>query len=244
MILHVIREHSKIYKSRKKLELMYKYTPPKFDWFLSLKTYHFQNPIFSMTTVTCCVMLLFGYIIYVFEREHQNGLITFPVSLYLAFIAMISGWPSDPFGDYNPVTIVGKGCTVISCFMGLLLLAGLLELLMLRIAPTLHDRPAIMWTAHYNMKKRQKVVAAQLIQLVYRRYKAEQADEHVSPYRFFRKYMQLTRQLKIMRREITLMLVQIEEIEAQAPQIFDRNQAPPIFDRNQQNHVPNVEQTN
>jgi len=106
--------------------------------------------------------------------------------------------------------------------MGLLLLAGLLELIMLRLAPTLHDRPAIMWVAHYNMKKRQKVVAAELIQLVYRRYKAEQADEKTSPYRFFRKYMQLTRQLKIMRREITLMLVQIEEIEAQAPQIFDR----------------------
>jgi hypothetical protein len=42
--------------------------------------------------------------------------------------------------------------------------------------------------------------------------------------------MQLTRQLKIMRREITLMLVQIEEIEAQAPHIFDRKQ---------QNRVPN-----
>lgn len=50
--------------------------------------------------------------------------------------------------------------------MGLLLLAGLLELIMQRLAPTLHDRPAITWVAHYNMKKRQKAVAAELIQLV------------------------------------------------------------------------------
>lgn len=50
--------------------------------------------------------------------------------------------------------------------MGLLLLAGLLELVMLKITPTAHDRPSIMWVSHYDMRKELRDVSARLIQLV------------------------------------------------------------------------------
>jgi cbb3-type cytochrome oxidase subunit 3 len=52
-----------MYKSR---------TPPKFDWFLSVKTYHYQYPIWSMLSLTVFVMFLFGYIVYIFERYEAS----------------------------------------------------------------------------------------------------------------------------------------------------------------------------
>lgn len=62
-------ERSHIYQARRKIAKMYiKHIPPKFDWFLSLKTYHYQSPIFSMSAVTIAVVFLFGHIIYIFER--------------------------------------------------------------------------------------------------------------------------------------------------------------------------------
>eukprot|EP00026_Physarum_polycephalum_P013198 Phypoly_transcript_13575.p1 GENE.Phypoly_transcript_13575~~Phypoly_transcript_13575.p1 ORF type:complete len:345 (+),score=50.15 Phypoly_transcript_13575:50-1036(+) len=227
MILHVIRDFSTIYKTRRKLAQMYKSrTPPKFDWFLSIKTYHYQYPIWSMLSLTIFVMFLFGYIVYIFEREVSGTNITFWVAVYLSFAGMVAGWPADPFGEYNPVTIVGKSLCTVSLFMGLLLLAGLLELIMSKLTPTVHDRPAIAWVAHYNMKKKQKEAAARLIQLVFRRHRDKaHKNTTIHELQYFRQYIQLVQKLQLIRRDITLKEMQIEEIEDSGPQIFEMHSA-------------------
>jgi len=218
MIFRVMRDYSTIFRERKRIGKMYiKHRPPKFNWFLSLKTYHYQNPLLTMTVMTVFCILIFGHITYVFERETPDTKFTYGISLYVAFICMVSGWPADPFGIYNTVTIFGMLAGVGCCLTGLVLLAQLLDMLMSQVNPTPHDRPAIMWVAHYDVKRKLRDTAARLIQLVYRKHK-----QHVklTPRQFFQRYISLSNKFQFLIREVTSMEVVIEETE-QATTLFD-----------------------
>jgi len=209
MIFRVLRDYSTIFRQRRKIGKMYvNHAPPKFNWFLSLKTLHYQYPLYMMTLLTASVVLLCGHITYIFEREVEDTKFTFGISVYVAFICMLSGWPADPFGIYNVVTIPGMLAGLGSCLAGLLLLAQLLDMLMSRITPTPHDRPAIMWVAHYNQKRKLMDTAARLIQLVYRRHKQR---EKPSASQFFSKYIKLASQFEKLHREVSSVQVKIEE---------------------------------
>jgi len=222
MVVRVLRDHSTIYQHRWKIGKMYKKNaPPKFDWFLSLKTIYFQEPIISLTLIMISLVLLFGYITYIFERELSDSKFSFLISLYVAFLCMCSGWPADPFGIYNVQTFPGMLAGVCCCLMGLVILAQLLDMLMSQITPTPHDRPAIMYVACYNKRRKLHDTAARLIQLIYRKHKGH---VKLSEHQFFQQYMYLTRKFKLLKREFTSMEVYIAETETQATtKLFDTN---------------------
>jgi hypothetical protein len=72
-------------------------------------------------------------------------------SLQLAFISMVTGWPTDTYDEYNPSTIVGRAACVVACLAGLMLLSWLIEAVSNQMALTPHQRPAVTWVSNYKV---------------------------------------------------------------------------------------------
>jgi len=98
------------------------------------------------------VIGIFGYGVYIFERESEPTRYTWLVGFYvrtlqliilsiiqrvnmfqqLSFISLITGWPTDTYEDYLPNTFWGRACCMASTTVGLVLLSeGLIGFLLL-----------------------------------------------------------------------------------------------------------------
>jgi hypothetical protein len=78
--------------------------------------------------VLCCAVqlllnLVFGYALYILEREAQPDDFTFPISVYVMTQVLLTGWATDTYDDYNPVTYAGKYTCIFATVAGLFLTA-------------------------------------------------------------------------------------------------------------------------
>ncbi|GAM17648.1 hypothetical protein SAMD00019534_008230, partial [Acytostelium subglobosum LB1] len=173
MFGRLYRDFSRVYRIRQKITDKYKAkneVPPKFNWSLSLKTLLYQRPLMTFIPFTLFIIFICSHIIYVFEREAQHQF-TYAVSLYISFISMFTGWPTDTYDHYNPVTFFGRFGAIMSSVLGLFTLACLIEQFSHLTRPTPHQRPIMNYIYLLEVQERERNSAAALIQVVWKRFK-------------------------------------------------------------------------
>eukprot|EP01101_Sappina_pedata_P008453 TRINITY_DN4681_c0_g1_i2.p1 TRINITY_DN4681_c0_g1~~TRINITY_DN4681_c0_g1_i2.p1 ORF type:complete len:502 (+),score=180.21 TRINITY_DN4681_c0_g1_i2:36-1541(+) len=141
---------------------------PAFSLKLSLKALYFQNPGFFLTLTTLINIAVAGYGVYIFEREADPQMYTIWVGVYLSFISMATGWPTDSFEDYMPVTFVGRFFCVVSCVVGLFLLTEIVEFVGRQIRKEPHEEFAVNWLTLRKVEEEELHLAATVIQTLYR----------------------------------------------------------------------------
>ncbi|KYQ99752.1 hypothetical protein DLAC_03695 [Tieghemostelium lacteum] len=171
MIARLIRDFSTIYNIRATIIRRFKNEiPPKFNWSLSFKSILFKNPLSSCLLLSLAVLLITSHIIYVFERE-ANANFTFAISFYISFLSMATGWPTDTYDEYNPSTFFGRVGAIMSCVLGLLLLAVLVENFSRLMQANSHQKPLLNHITLLELQEKEKESAARLIQTVWKRWK-------------------------------------------------------------------------
>jgi len=168
MVFRIIRDYSILYRNRDSISRNYDSFPPKFNWFLATKSIYHEKPFIFAFSLSMVILCMCGHVTYIFEREH-NIIFTFGVCLYLSFISMITGWPTDTYDIYNPGTFFGRGACIVSSLLGLFLLSFMIEAVSLQLLPTAHQRPAVTWVVQYKIHQKLRHTAATIIQLVWRR---------------------------------------------------------------------------
>ncbi|GMH99775.1 hypothetical protein TrLO_g9596 [Triparma laevis f. longispina] len=73
LFLHLLRDHSVIYKSRRDIivKIFSKIPNPQFNWFQTVQFEIDQNPVRFMLVLTTYYFFVFSYCIYVIEREYN-----------------------------------------------------------------------------------------------------------------------------------------------------------------------------
>jgi len=171
ILFKVLKDYSTVYRKRLALQRIPGYsrvTHPSFDTFLSLKMIFYQYPIKFITTFIVATCLILAYCIYVFEREAQSW--TFFISFYIIINSCLLGWGSDTFDEYTLRTWPGKILSLSGVVIGLFWLALLIDYVHSRMQPTRFQQNALQWVLKSNILEKERVVAARLIQLVWRHY--------------------------------------------------------------------------
>ncbi|GAM18511.1 hypothetical protein SAMD00019534_016860 [Acytostelium subglobosum LB1] len=180
MFIRVYRDFSHIYEMRHTINAKYKQNnnvPPKFNWQLSFKTLLYQRPLMSFIPFTVMIILICAHIIYVFERE-ASPLFNYGVSLYISFISMVTGWPTDPYELYKPTVVFAKFGAILSSMLGLFLLACLIEQFSRMTHPTAHQKPILNYIYLLEVQEKERDSAAKLIQVVWKRYKWQRLNNY------------------------------------------------------------------
>ncbi|EGG25154.1 hypothetical protein DFA_03402 [Cavenderia fasciculata] len=185
MFGRVYRDFSHVYKIRQSIIRKYRdrmEIPPKFNWALSFKSLLFQQPLTTFIPFTLFIIFICSHIIYVFEREANPEGFTYPVSLFISFLSMFTGWPTDTYDEHNPATIFGRFGAILSCVLGLFCLSCLIENFSNLTHPTPHQRPILNYITLLETQEKERDSAARLIQTVWRRYRWQHsnsfADNH------------------------------------------------------------------
>jgi len=172
--LKVARDYSNIYKYRKRISQLAGYPPsiePSFNAALSLKTFYYDHPIIFCATWTLVQSLIFGWAIYVFEREGQP-IFNFQNSFFLSISMMLLGWPADVRGELVPGTYTGTVLSYVLATVGISVFTLLLNYVINDLlVPSSLQKAAVDWNKFTKLKDAQRTAAAELIQLVWRRYR-------------------------------------------------------------------------
>eukprot|EP01102_Stenamoeba_stenopodia_P021006 TRINITY_DN8361_c0_g1_i1.p1 TRINITY_DN8361_c0_g1~~TRINITY_DN8361_c0_g1_i1.p1 ORF type:complete len:460 (+),score=74.44 TRINITY_DN8361_c0_g1_i1:135-1514(+) len=172
----VIRDYSNIYVRRNfilnsKAFPSYSSVPPTFDWGLCIKTLYYLWPARFLTICTLAVIGIFGYGVYIFERESEPTRYTWLVGFYLSFISLITGWPTDTYEDYLPNTFWGRACCMASTTVGLVLLSEVIDASARAIRNKPHQEYAVNWLARKELQNIEAHLAATIIQVIWRHHK-------------------------------------------------------------------------
>jgi len=138
---------------------------------LSLRLIFYENPSLVLTVSIVLVMSYFGYALYIFEREEQPEAFTYWISLYVALTCMLTGWATDTYDIYNPVTWWGKATCIATLVVGLCLFYMLIDFIHQRMRATRFQESALQWVEKYNLEHKQRVLAAVLIQTAFRQHR-------------------------------------------------------------------------
>ncbi|KAK5575725.1 hypothetical protein RB653_006859 [Dictyostelium firmibasis] len=228
LFCRILRDFSPVYKLRFHIQKqLLRDIAPKFNWTLSLKYIISIAPILTYLTFTLVTLAVTGQWMYVFERE-KNELFSFAVSVYISFLSMITGWPTDTYDEYNPQTFGGRSAAIVACIFGLLLLSFVIESFARLTQATSHQRPILNLVSLVEAQKKERESAARLIQLVWRRWRW-QSSTNMSQNRsmfnskealFCVKYIEYAKTLSRMRRERRAIQSQCQESEPQ-PSIIE-----------------------
>ncbi|PRP88340.1 hypothetical protein PROFUN_03254 [Planoprotostelium fungivorum] len=211
IIIRVMRDLSTVYRQRKHIERIS-------DWssFFIFKIYFNQHPIpVLLALLTACSMIM-GYTIYIFERDqdHKDG-ITFDLftstcvshpfilglscgqlndGMQLAVQVIISGWATDTWDQYNPVSPPGKVAALACVLLGLFLVAILLEYMHSKMQLSDWESTIMRAIDHSKARQNEAEQAARLIQIAWRFSLAREAEDEgvTNPYTF-----SLLKQLKM-----------------------------------------------
>ncbi|GMI07928.1 hypothetical protein TrVE_jg11150 [Triparma verrucosa] len=118
LFLHLFRDHSTIYKSRRDIivKIFDKIPNPHFNWFQTAQFEIDQNPIRFMAVLTTYYFFVFSYCIYVIEREYNPVDYTWLYGCWHTITVMTT------LGFNNvPATFFGKLCTFIAAITGIFL---------------------------------------------------------------------------------------------------------------------------
>ncbi|GAM29465.1 hypothetical protein SAMD00019534_126410 [Acytostelium subglobosum LB1] len=175
MFGRVFRDFSHVYKIRHSIVAKYREkneVPPKFNWALSMKTMLYQRPLATFIPITLLIIFICSHIIYVFEREAVHSPpFTYAASLYVSFLSMFTGWPTDTYDVYNPSTFFGRFGAIMSSILGLFMLACLIEQFSHLTHPTAHQKPIMNYIFMLEVQEQERNSAAKLIQVVWRRHR-------------------------------------------------------------------------
>lgn len=110
---------------------------------LSLKTVCFRSPItFSLSFLIICVVM-FGYTLYIMEREAQPASFSLLSGLFVAFQCFSMNWAADVYEDYNPITWGGRLTCVAAACSGLLLTSFIIGVVTQKLMPTNFENKAL-----------------------------------------------------------------------------------------------------
>jgi len=129
VLFKVMRDFSPIFRNRRTLMRIRAIASsnPIFNSFLSLKVLFFLHPITFIVLWIGFLCAVLGYCIYIFEREAQPEEFSYRISVYLAFISMVTGWATDTYDEYNPETWGAKFFAISCVIFGLFLFALLID---------------------------------------------------------------------------------------------------------------------
>ena len=175
LVFRVIRDYSEIWLNRRSIKKLTAFSSrtPNFDWWLSVKTMVYRNPIVFATSFYLFCILLFGYSVYILEREVQPDLFTIPIGFYLAFQCITIDWASDVYDVYDPITWPGKLTCLTAAMMGLLLTSFIIGIVSQSILPSKFEELALNCVSVEKAREKEKDNAARLIQYVWRNYRHE-----------------------------------------------------------------------
>ncbi|KAN0033947.1 hypothetical protein ACTFIV_000426 [Dictyostelium citrinum] len=229
LFCRILRDFSPVYKLRFHIQKqLIRDVAPKFNWTLSLKYIISIAPILTYLTFTVVTLAVTGQWMYVFERE-KNELFTFAVSVYISFLSMITGWPTDTYDEYNPQTFGGRFAAIVACIFGLLLLSFVIESFARLTQATSHQRPILNLVSLVEAQKKERDSAARLIQLVWRRWRWQSSmsmSQNRSMFNskealFCVKYIEYAKTLSRMRRERRAIQSQCQDSEPQQSSIIE-----------------------
>ena len=145
LAFRVIRDYSEIWLNRRSIKKLTAFSSrtPNFDWWLSVKTMVYRNPIIFATSFYLFCILIFGYSVYILEREEQPDLFTIPIGFYLAFQCVTIDWASDVYDVYDPITWPGKLTCLTAAMMGLLLTSFIIGIVSQSILPSKFEEMAL-----------------------------------------------------------------------------------------------------
>eukprot|EP01104_Vermistella_antarctica_P020048 TRINITY_DN829_c1_g1_i2.p1 TRINITY_DN829_c1_g1~~TRINITY_DN829_c1_g1_i2.p1 ORF type:complete len:605 (-),score=101.01 TRINITY_DN829_c1_g1_i2:51-1865(-) len=185
LVCRVLRDYSAVYVRRDIFVLYYrgaKQYIPSFDWLLAIRDLFHRRPLLCSSLSIIYVVMTFGYCTYVFEREvtgedsstglDRSNMDSYLVGIYLSLISMITGWPTDTYYEHNAATFGGRFFMVSSSAMGLLLLAEFIDVIsrLYRCRP--HQEYTVLWTQFHEIQLKESRLAAEIIQLAFRRHRA------------------------------------------------------------------------
>ena len=145
LVFRVIRDYSEIWLNRRSIKKLTAFSSrtPNFDWWLSVKTMVYRNPIIFATSFYLFCIVIFGYSVYILEREVQPDLFTIPIGFYLAFQCVTIDWASDVYDVYDPITWPGKLTCLTAAMMGLLLTSFIIGIVSQSILPSKFEELAL-----------------------------------------------------------------------------------------------------
>ena len=175
LAFRVIRDYSEIWLNRRSIKKLTAFSSrtPNFDWWLSVKTLVYRNPIAFATSFYLFCIVVFGYSVYIHEREEQPDLFTLPIGFYLAFQCITIDWASDVYDVYDPITWPGKLTCLTAAMMGLLLTSFIIGIVSQSILPSKFEEMALNCIGVEKAREKEKDNAARLIQYVWRNYRHE-----------------------------------------------------------------------
>eukprot|EP00127_Corallochytrium_limacisporum_P001193 Clim_evm28s44 gene=Clim_evmTU28s44 len=172
--LRVLRNYSHLYRIRNKIRQLKGYSQAlslKFNTWLTLKMLFYKHPIVLITGWIVYAGGVTGYGIYLFERRVQPELFGISEGIMISVVGMLTAWPGDPFDVYDPVTMGGRALAVVSCFLGVVLFALLVNLLNYRLRPNSVEESALEWSTFSGHMERLRDHSARIIQIAWRTYR-------------------------------------------------------------------------
>jgi len=176
----VYRDYSTIYRKRKILETVPGYSHsshPVFDALISVKVLFHRKPVAFILFWIVIVGLISGYCIYVLERDLQPHRFSIWVGIYLSFISMFTGWPSDVYEEYDPRHFFTRLACIATTIVGLFLFALLIDYLHAKMRASKFEEIAIDWVNYIDLELERRYYAACLIQLVWKEYNIPDSDD-------------------------------------------------------------------
>lgn len=163
-----------------------------------------------MPSLACaCIVgfFVFGYGIYLSERIYQPVLFNFPASLYLSVIVIVTGYATDTFSTYNPVSVEGKLICILAVVFGLMIFFWLLSIATENLVPTGPERQAVLFIEEQNLDESLKLEAAILIQRWWR------CDMSFYDTREFRKFEHARKKFQLAYRHRKAFAMKYPEVE-------------------------------
>jgi len=169
---------------------------------------------FGGSAVTLAI-LVFGCSIYVLEREAQPDIMDLNGAMFLGMQVLLTGWASDTYDYYDPVTWAGKYVCVTGTVFGLFLIAYLIGVVSQHLIPSTFELTALNWVVHNRIATAEKDAAARLIQFVYRSHRRDKEllEKHkhnqeeydriseLEEKEFMQTYLRMSKELQDLRRE-------------------------------------------
>lgn len=172
LAFRVVRDSSEIWLNRRNIKRLSEFSAraPNFDWWLSVKTVCYRSPILFSVTWYLISILLFGYTIFIFERDYSPQLFTYGTSTFLSFQCVTVLWASDVYNQFNPITWEGKFACIFAAMSGLMLSSFIIGIVGQQIMPTKFEETALNCVRVEKMRQKERESSAALIQFVWKNY--------------------------------------------------------------------------
>eukprot|EP01100_Stratorugosa_tubuloviscum_P002061 TRINITY_DN1473_c0_g1_i1.p1 TRINITY_DN1473_c0_g1~~TRINITY_DN1473_c0_g1_i1.p1 ORF type:complete len:654 (-),score=228.03 TRINITY_DN1473_c0_g1_i1:14-1936(-) len=173
-LLRVIRDFSAIFENRRAIvrSIGGSIVSSQFNTLLTMKQLFNEYPVAFLFSWLSASILVIAYCVHVLERDTNPPFEPFWPSIYLVVQCMATGWPTDSYEYYNPITYGGRMLCLSACVIGLFLFSLMIDFAFTaHLLPNKLDEYAVNWVMRTKLKRNEREAAARLIQVVYRFYR-------------------------------------------------------------------------